>query len=478
MNICELAPNKVFKYFNEISQIPHGSGNTRAIAEYCMDFANRRGLRAIYDNGGNVIIFKDGTKGYEDSEPVIIQGHLDMVCEKEPGCTTDMAKEPLKLLTDGEWIWADETTLGGDDGIAVAYALALLDSDDIPHPPLEILLTRDEETGMYGAAELDPSPLKGKRLINIDSEEEGIFTVGCAGGINAVCSLPLEFTQSKNNAYKITVSGGKGGHSGVDIHKYRINAIKLMASILNELNLKYGIGLSSLSGGGKLNVIPSNASAVITADADILPFAAQLNEKIKKQASSAEPNIEIHAEATGITEKCTDKDSTAKLIFALLQSPNGVQSMSADIPDSVCTSLNLGVAELKDEALEFTFMMRSNSPFEKELLQNKITAFISFIGAKVDFNGDYPAWEYAPVSPLRDKMTAVYKRLYGTDPEISSIHAGLECGILSEKLSCNDIVSIGPDMEDIHTPKERLNIKSAERVWNFLLEVLKELGDC
>ncbi len=475
MNICELTPNKVFKYFYEISQIPHGSGNTKAIAGYCLDFAKERGLRAIYDVGGNVAIFKDGTDGYENSEPVIIQGHLDMVCEKEPDCTIDMATEPLKLKTDGEWIWAEGTTLGGDDGIAIAYALALLDSDDIPHPPLEILLTRDEETGMFGATELDPTPLKGTRLINIDSEEEGIFTVGCAGGITAICSLPLEFTENKKPAYKISVSGGKGGHSGVDINKYRINAIKLLADALNELNLKFNIGISSLTGGGKMNVIPSKAAAVITTDDDITAFVSAFNEKIKKQVQAAEPDIYICAESVSSPDKCTDKSSTDKLIFTLLQSPNGVQSMSADIPDAVSTSLNLGIADIKDSSLDFVFLLRSNSPFEKGLLQNKLTAFADFIGVKITLDADYPAWAYAPVSPLRDKMIEIYKKRYNAEPKIESIHAGLECGILSEKLGCSDIVSIGPDMEDIHSPKERLSIKSTERVWEFLLEVLKEL---
>lgn len=475
MNINELVPNKVFKYFHEISQIPHGSGNTKAIAEYCLDFAKKHNLRAIYDKGGNIVIFKDGTKGYENSKPVIIQGHLDMVCEKDSTCTADMAKEPLRLNTDGEWLWAEGTTLGGDDGIAVAYALAILASDDIAHPPLEVLLTRDEETGMFGAAELDPTPLSGKRLINIDSEEEGIFTVGCAGGITAICTLPLSFISTDKPSYKITVSGGKGGHSGVEIHKYRVNAIKLLTNVLNELNLSFDIGISSFSGGGKMNVIPSTASAVIVTDDDIAPTVSKINEKLKKQIFAAEPNINITIESISPCGKCTDTDSTDKLIFALHHSPNAIQSMSADIPGAVCTSLNLGIADIDTDVLKFVFLLRSNSPFELNLLKNKLTSFTKIIGAETKFEGEYPAWEYAPESPLRDTMLKVYKKMYGTEPKIESIHAGLECGILSEKLGCSDIVSIGPDMENIHSPKERLNISSANRVWEFLLNLLKEL---
>lgn len=475
MNISEIAPKSVFKYFYEISQIPHGSGNTEAIARYCMDFAEKRGLRAIYDKGGNVIIFKDGTNGFESAEPVIIQGHLDMVCEKTADCPLDMQKDSLKLITDGEWLWADRTTLGGDDGIAVAYALALLDSDTIPHPPLEILLTRDEETGMFGAAELEPAPFKGTRLINIDSEEEGIFTVGCAGGITAHCELALDFTDSRSFGFEISVTGGNGGHSGVDINKYRINAIRLLAEMLNRLNLQFNIGISELSGGDKNNVIPSSAYAVISSDTDIIPYVSEFNNGLKKQAGTAEPNICITAKSVSVPEQSTDKASTDKAIFALLQAPCGVQSMNADIPDSVSTSLNLGSAVICRTGLKAGFLLRSSSAHEKKLLSDKLTAFTHFLGGNIIFDGDYPAWEYAQNSPLRTKMTEIYEKLYGKSPKIESIHAGLECGILSEKLGISDIVSIGPDMEHIHSPKERLNIASVKRTWEFLLELLKEL---
>ena len=398
MDYNELEPKIVFQYFKEVSNIPHGSGNTEEISKYLMNFAKKRNLKAIYDSGRNIIIFKDGTKGFENSGPIILQGHMDMVCDKVPDCTIDMSKEGLTLCTDGEYLWADGTTLGGDDGIAVAYILAILASDDIPHPPIEAVITRDEEIGLLGAAELETSYLKGKRLINIDSEDEGIFTAGCAGAMIYTANIPIEFENSDNNTLRIEISGLNGGHSGIDIGKQRENAIKLLGKILYELSQDCKFSVCDINGGVRENVIPK-----------------------------------------------------------------------------VLTSLNLGVVSLADNTFQASFMIRSNLKNEKEQQSDILDELVLSLGGSFEHSASYPAWEYAENSKLRETMTAVFERLYDRTPKIETIHAGLECGIIADKINNLDAVSIGPNILEIHTPNEKLDIASTKRTWKFLIEILKEL---
>lgn len=478
--ISEFEPKKVFYFFEEISKIPHGSGNTEKLAEYCLDFAKNRGLTAVKDEVGNVVIYSPGTKGYENSEPLILQGHLDMVCEKNSDCEADMQNEGIKLCTDGESIWADGTTLGADDGIAIAYILALLDSDDIPHPPIEALLTNDEEIGMIGARALDTSLIKGRRLINIDSEAEGILTVSCAGGVRAYCDLPLDFIDSEPDiiAYRLKISGLLGGHSGIDINKHRKNANVLLGRLLQHISRTSEIYVSTIDGGKKTNVIPQKAECIICAKKihadDIERSVKAFNDIIRREIAHLEPDVNITFNTCDVPKRHTDSDSTRKLIFTLLQVPNGVQSMSPDMPEMVQTSLNLGELSIVDNSLKMVFFIRSNASTGKQLTVQKLLSFIDYLYGSVEFKSDYPAWEYRAYSPLRDITVKAYQEYYADVPKIQAIHAGLECGILASKINDIDMISIGPDILDVHTPKEIMNIESVERSWYFLLKILEK----
>ncbi len=475
-----LRPQKVFRFFEEISAIPRGSGNTAQIAQYCLDFAAQRGLKAVKDNGGNVIIYAPGTAGYENSEPVIIQGHMDMVCEKTADCTKDMDKEGLDLRTDGKLLWAEGTTLGGDDGIAMAYVFALIDSDDIPHPPIEAVITRDEETGMFGAADFEPELVKGKKFINIDSEEEGILTVSCAGGITAHAEIPLPLSADGSDfACAVSVSGLAGGHSGADIHKGRVNAFRALGELLAAVSEKVSFRIASVSGGGKHNVIPQSAEAIITTAqenmAAIGDVIAQFRASFAEKNSANEPDASFSCTPAGnAPAESYDKENTAKLINILANAPTGVQRMHSSIPDMVVASLNIGVITAENNILSVDFLIRGNSVADKQYVADLTEKFVSSVGGKTELYGDYPSWEYREDSPLRELAAETFRELYGKDPVISGIHAGLECGIFSEKIEDSDIISFGPDIHDIHTPSERLDIASAQRTWDFLKEILRK----
>lgn len=482
MKISELEPEIVFHYFEAISKIPHGSGNTKKISEYCLDFAQANGLDAYRDHTGNVIIFKNGTSGYENSEPVILQGHLDMVCDKTDDCEIDMANEGVRIICNDDYITADGTTLGGDDGIAIAFILAILASDDISHPPIEALLTTDEEIGMIGAKGLDASRLKGKRLINIDSEKEGVLTTSCAGGIRVSCELPIRYIPSDAQSdcfYTISINGLRGGHSGVDINKHRKNAIKLLGRLLEYISRRCQIHVSNIKGGGKENIIAKSSSAVIAASIyskDLLitavnDFTAILSAEIR----DIEPDVCVTICECDNCEYYADIDSTRKLTFALMQVPNGIQAMSPDIPDMVQTSMNLGTAYTDERNLVLKYLVRSNAAAGKQKSIENLVSFIEYLDGKLEFASDYPAWEYRMNSPLRDVMIAAYKDCYADSPLVQSIHAGLECGILSSKIPEADMISFGPDIEFAHTTEERLSIASVRRCWNYLIEVLKRL---
>lgn len=477
MKLSGLQPSSVFSYFEEICGIPHGSGNTKRISDYLVDFAKQNDLRYIQDEANNVILFGEGTCGYEDRAPVILQGHMDMVCEQDADCAIDMENQGLDVTHDGEYVYAKGTTLGGDNGIALAYALALLADKSIPHPPLEVIITVDEEIGMLGADVIDLSMLKGRILLNLDSEEEGIFTVSCAGGATATLTLPADRRAVYGPCIKLTVDGLRGGHSGVEIHKNRANANKVMGELLGRIQAIMPMCITSFVGGAKDNAIPRSCQVTFVAlgmnPERINDITAQLQEEIRTQYD--EPNAVVYGdnvEALGGNAMSTEQ--TAKLIALLCAAPNGVQKMSQDIPGLVQTSLNLGIAKL-DEAVELTFSVRSSVNAEKLELLAKLRELIEFHGGTYSQMGDYPAWEYQPDSKLRETMIRVYRQMFDKEPEVVAIHAGLECGMLSEKLPGLDCVSIGPDMLDIHTSREKLNIASTQRTWNFILEILKQL---
>lgn len=473
-----LEPKEVFKFFEEICAIPHGSGNTKKISDYCVDFAKERGLRYIQDGSNNVIIFKNGTVGYENSAPVMIQGHLDMVCEKEPDCTIDFENDGLTLRLENGIISADGTTLGGDDGIAVAIALAILASDDIPHPPLEVVLTTDEEIGMLGAADLDCSPLKSRIMLNLDSEEEGILLVSCAGGVTATCRLPISRAEVSGTAVTLKIGGLTGGHSGVEIDKGRANANFLLGRALNELSKSVSYELISVAGGLKDNAIPREAAAkLVTHDADaVKAFVSKYNDIFASEYRISDPELSL---TVSIGEEgsftAVDRDSEKRMISALVNMPCGVQRMSLDIPGLVQTSLNMGILDTTEDEMVMSFAVRSSVGTEKDELVSRLTNLTEMLGGTVHLMGDYPAWEYKQDSKLRDLMTEIFEEQYGKKPDVQAIHAGLECGLFAGKLPGLDCVSMGPDMKYIHTPDECMDVSSVKRTWEYILEVLKRL---
>ncbi len=481
MNAVKLAglePQRVFAYFEKICSIPHGSGNTKAISDYLVSFAREQGLRYEQDELNNVIIYQDGTCGYEDHSPVILQGHMDMVCQQDADCPLNMETDGLSVTHDETHVFANGTTLGGDDGIAVAYALAILSDKTIPHPPLEVVITVDEETGMEGATGIDLSGLKGRTLINLDSEDEGIFTVSCAGGARGTIKLPVQRRPVYGPCVKLTVEGLQGGHSGVEIHKNRANANKVMGELLSRIQDLMPLCMTKLSGGSKDNAIPQSCTVTLVAMGShierINEVAELLQIEIREQYD--EPDAVIFGDdVDAFGGNALSTGDTAKVIALLCASPNGVQAWSADIPGLVQTSLNLGIARLEKEELRLTFAVRSSVNREKRELLAQLEKLAAFNDGTYSEMGDYPAWEYQKVSRLRDTMVATFKKMYDKDPQVVAIHAGLECGILSDKLPGLDCVSIGPDMLDIHTSREKLDIASTRRVWEFVLEVLRAL---
>ncbi|MCH5170824.1 MAG: aminoacyl-histidine dipeptidase [Oscillospiraceae bacterium] len=468
MRVLEnLEPKKVFEYFEDLCAIPHGSGNTKQISDYCVDFAKKHGLSYTQDELNNVIIRKDASKGYENSPTVILQGHLDMVCEKDSGVLIDFLKDGLTLSLNGDFVSANGTTLGGDDGIAVAMALSVLDSDSLSHPPLEVLFTTDEETGMYGAAGLDTSLLKGKTLINIDSEDEGILTAGCAGGARAEIKKSVHFGDSKSTK-KIVISGLVGGHSGVEIHKNRYNANKLMAELLGKIP---HFQLAHIAGGAKDNVIPNECECTLSTDCDL---DAIISDFIKEKQNSADPNLKITV-TDGEELPVMDEETSKQIVKLICSLPNGVQKMNAQIPTLVQTSLNLGVLKIEEGNLVCTFSVRSSVNSEKVEILNKLENTAKEFGADYSDHGHYPAWEYRENSPLRNTMIETFESLYGRKPAVDVIHAGLECGFFCDKIDGLDAVSFGPDLFDIHTSRERLSVSSVQRTYKFLCETLKNL---
>ena len=480
MNVCELKPEKVFKFFELISSVPHGSDNTNQISALCCKFAAERGLDYIQDEVGNVIIRKSATPGYETHQAVILQGHMDMVAVKTPESDIDLERDGLRLKTDGEYLWADGTSLGADDGIAVAMIMALMDSDDIPHPPIEAIITINEETGMDGAVFLDTSVLKGRRMINIDSEDEGIITVGCAGGARVYGQFELKRTDGKYLTAKLTVSGLTGGHSGSEIQKGRANSNKLMGELLHELCALQNVHLVSLDGGEKDNAIANHSEAVIAFPADeaelVRHIAEAQGELIKLRIASTDPNAYVSFEILGSgVISVADDESAASVISAMCRVPDGVQTMSADIEGLVETSLNFGVLSTEGNTVSMTFCLRSSVKLEKEGLIKLVSDVIVDCGGTADCSSEYPAWEYRKDSPLRDAAVNAFSAQYGRAPVINVIHAGLECGLFSSKIDGLDCVSIGPDIHDIHTVNEKLDIASTARTWTLLLNILKDL---
>ena len=475
-----MANNKsVMDYFYEICKIPRGSGNTDTIAEYCVNVAKELGLYVRKDEFNNVIIKKAATDDKKDSDPIIIQGHLDMVCAKTENSDFDFLKDGIKCIKDGDFVHAENTTLGADNGIAVAYALSLIDSDTISHPPLEIILTSDEEVGLIGANNIDVFDIDGKRLINIDSEDEGIFTVSCAGGARADIKINFEKENCCGNLLRVSLSDLEGGHSGVEIHKGGKNANKVMGEILSGVCEAVDVNIVSLSGGDKDNAIAASAKAEILLKPQDTKKAEDkilsLFNEIKKEAL-IDKNMHIAIEKSEEVTKAAIGAKLSKNIFdAVKNVKNGVLAMDENTKGLVKTSLNLGVVTTYENTIELTFSLRSNDNGELDALIGELKSFSQKYGADFEYGARYPAWEYVKNSYLRDVMVKTYSEKYEKEPLVTAIHAGLECGAFAGKIKDLDAVSIGPQMYDVHTVRERVSLSSVERVWEFLKAVLKNI---
>ena len=482
MNILQsLEPKKVFEYFEAISNIPRGSGNEKGISDYLLNFGKSLGLESIQDKALNVIIKKPGTKGYENAPTVIIQGHMDMVCEKNNGVEHDFEKDPLKLRIVDDYIYATDTTLGADNGIAVAYAMAILASNDIPHPPIEVLITTDEETGMSGAMAINKEHIDGKILINLDNEEEGYLLVSCAGGIRSTATLNIEKQDIKDKKLiKINISGLKGGHSGMDIIKERGNSNKILGRVLKGLSKEVEFNIVKLNGGSKNNAIPREAEAVITINSSdektVIDVIRNWNDIIGNELRTQDSGLKI--EALSIDDKeekeFTD-ESTKKVIDLLYLYPNGINSKSVEIDGLVESSTNLGVLTTSDTAVEFDSAIRSSVPSLKEEIVLRSKTIVELFGGEFTTTADYPGWEYNPDSKIREICQKVHKDLYGNEAKIVAIHAGVECGLFNEKLGDLDMISFGPNLYDVHTPDEHMSISSVRNCYEYLKAILKEI---
>ncbi len=470
--------DNVMEYFEKICSVPHGSGDMERISEFLVNFGKEKGLRVYQDEALNVVIYKNGTKGYENSKPLILQGHMDMVCQKTEESAIDFSKDRIKLVKDGDYIKAEGTTLGADNGIAVAMIMSILESVDIPHPPIEAVFTTDEEIGMIGASNFDMTQLEGKRMINLDAEEEDILTVSCAGGSDLKLILPLKRESILKDKITIKISGLKGGHSGVEIDKGRVNANILMGRILNFLRSKENINLVNIKGGTKSNAIPviSEAELVTESGEKIIKELEGYIKIVKEELKEREENLNIsydiikNLEVMGISKPDTDK-----IIYMLMTTPNGVIDMSMEIEGLVETSLNLGILNVGDNVLTMQYAMRSNKKTALDFLEEKMIKFGSYNGFGFELSGRYEPWEYREKSELQRIYKECYEAQFKKDAKISAIHAGLECAVFSAKINELDCIAMGPDMTGVHTVYEKLSIPSARSIFELLCTII---GKC
>ncbi len=483
MRVLEgIKPERIMYYFEEISKVPRCSHDEKRISDYLFKTGKELGLEVIQDEALNIIIKKPGSKGYENSPIVVLQGHMDMVGEKIDESDHDFAKDPIKLTVEGDYIIAKETTLGADNGIAVAMCLALLESKDIPHPPLEVLVTSNEETGMSGADALDPKNIEGKILINIDSEEEGKILVSCAGGQRDMITIPINWSElsKEKDVYEIIIAGLQGGHSGMEINKYRGNSNKILGRILYRIKMESDFDLSFIEGGSKSNAIPRYAKAIISISSDKFEEVKNIIDKVenelKAELASSDKDIELtFRKSEEQTSKVFHRDTMMKVITALMLLPNGVQTMSMDIEGLVESSNNVGVLKTTDNAVTIESAMRSSVGTLKSYISNQIRTIAENIGAEWMSSSSYPAWEYNKDSYIREVFKKSYKEIYGEEIKIDAIHAGLECGLFKEKFGEMDMVSFGPNMYGVHAPGEKLSISSTERTYELLLKVLEKI---
>ncbi|MBM2813242.1 MAG: Aminoacylhistidine dipeptidase [Ignavibacteria bacterium] len=478
-----LKPQLVWEIFENILSHPHPSKKEEKLAAYILNFAAERSLETKRDKSGNIVIRKPATAGMENRKPVVIQGHIDMVCEKNSDVEFDFDNDPIQPWIDGDWVRAKGTTLGADNGIGVAMGMALLASHDIPHPGLELLCTLDEETGLTGAIQLETGMLNAEVLINLDSEEDGAFTIGCAGGQNTAASFKYQGAPipADSVAFEIVLKGLKGGHSGIEIHDGRGNALKLMNRLLWDLTHKYNIRLSSFFGGNKHNAIPRECFATIVvakaAESDVLDYINKYSEIMTSEWISKEPNILISSKATTMPARIMDVDFQKRFLNSMYSAPHGVIRMSPDIPGLVQTSTNLAILETRSDDMYVLTSQRSSVETEKYDIANMVRSCFELGGAEVTFGEGYPGWQPNVNSPILKVAINVFKDMYGKEPKIEAIHAGLECGLVGEKYPGMDMLSFGPNLKDVHSPDEKIQISTVDKCWNLLLSILLNIPE-
>lgn len=475
-----LKHKKVFEYFEELCNIPHGSGNEKAISDYLKNFGESRGFETIQDDALNILIKVQGTNGYENSDPIILQGHMDMVCEKSPTSNHNFETDKIETIIDGDDIHANETTLGADNGIAIAYSLALIDSN-APHPPLEFIFTTSEEVGMDGAIALDTTPFKGKILLNLDSEEEGEFCTSCAGGCRVNIDVPITWEEPlmEYRYFAVQITGLTGGHSGIEIHKGLPNANILLGRLLDIITNKFSARVGYVSGGVKDNCVAAQSESIVAIPRDKEPLfkkeCENMQEIFRQEYFSVNDDIQIIVESTEEPKKLYSPETVTKMIAVYQNSPQGVISMSTTITGLVETSSNLGVVESDDDTITFTNAVRSSFESKKQMVRRQLENLGNALGCKVTMKSNYPGWADNPSSKIKVVAGKIYKDMYKKDAIFAGVHAGLECGVFMDKIKDLDAISFGPNLHDVHTPKERFSISSAERIYDLLLEILKNL---
>lgn len=476
----QLTKHPVFYHFAEISKIPRGSGNEKEISDFLVGFAKERNLEVIQDEALNVIIKKEATAGYENVPAIIIQGHMDMVCEKNQATVHDFEKDPIELRIIGDMLYANQTTLGADNGIAVAYAMALLDSKDIPHPALEVVITTEEETTMGGAFAVDSNHFEGKIFINIDSEEDHKLLVSSAGGAKAVETIPVIWDEAPSNtdAYRLYVGGLKGGHSGMEIDKQRGNANKVLGRVLRDLSANIQFDISEVHGGLKTNAIPRESVATIVLRTEDVEKVEEILESwtrvLQEEMRAVDPDV--HVTLTKLDEKVEKvfaKETQKQLISSLFLIPNGIQSMSMDIKGLVESSTNLGVIETLQDEIKLRNEVRSSVSSLKQHIADEIKCIAELVGATFEIESAYPEWPYNPNSQIRNLFEKVHQEKYNKDVEIFAVHAGIECSVFVQKMPELDAISFGPDIFNVHTPDEHISISSVVNNWGFFVDVMK-----
>jgi dipeptidase D len=478
-----LEPKAVWEYFEEICKYPHPSKKETKLASYILNWAKKNQFETYQDKTGNIILKKPATKGMENRKPIAIQGHIDMVTEKNNDVKFDFDNDSIQTYIDGDWVKAKGTTLGADNGIGVSMGMALMTSTDIPHPPLELLLTVDEETGLTGAMQLEAGKLQCEILINLDSEEDGTFTIGCAGGQNSsgVYKYKEKDVPSDTIPYEIALKGMKGGHSGIEIHTGRANSLKLITRVLMNLTNKFGIRLTSINGGNKHNAIPREAFAVVNVakgkEKAFLSYISDFDNILKTEYQSKEPGINLTAVKTKKPKRVMSKTMQNGLLKSFYAMPHGVIRMSPDMADLVQTSTNFAVVETRAKEVYVLTSQRSSVATEIDDISAMVRYSMELGGAKVTQGDSYPAWQPNVNSPILHEAQKIYKRMYKKEPVVQAIHAGLETGLIGEKYPGMDMLSFGPNLKDVHSPDERVEVSTTKKCWELLVEIVKNIPE-